>query len=91
MPEQRAIGVDDGRRVVIEAGGALLEQRRDDHHAQFGGERAEAIGGRPGNGFGQIEQAGVFFAAEILRAEKFLQADDLRALARGFADASPTA
>ena len=84
--EQRAIGVDDRGGVVIEAGGALFEQRRDDDDAQFGGQRAEAVGGRARDGFGEIEQAGVFFAAEILRAEQFLQADDLRALARGFAD-----
>ena len=84
--EQRAIGVDDRRGVVVEAGGALLEQRGDDHHAEFGGQRAQAVGGGAGDGFGEIEQAGVFFAAEILRAEQFLQADDLRALLRGFAD-----
>ena len=84
--EQRAIGIDDCRRVVVEARGALLEERSDDHDAQFGGERAEAIGGGAGNGFRQIEQPRVFFAAEILRAEQFLQADDLRALSRGFAD-----
>ncbi len=27
-PEQRAVGIDDRRRVVIQPGGALLEQAR---------------------------------------------------------------
>jgi beta-phosphoglucomutase-like phosphatase (HAD superfamily) len=34
----------------------------------------------PGNRLGQVEQPGILFAAEVLRAEQFLQeADDLRA------------
>ena len=83
--EQRPVGVDDRGRIVIQTRSALLEQRRDNHHAQFLRERAQSIGGRPGNGFRQIEQPRVFLAAEILRAEQFLQADDLRALSGGFA------
>ena len=35
MPEQRSVRVDDDRGVVIKPGGALLEQRRDDHHIQL--------------------------------------------------------
>ena len=60
---------------------------RDDDHAQFGGQAAKRLGGGAGDGLGQIEQAGVFFAAEILGAEEFLEADDLRASGGGFADA----
>ncbi len=54
--------------------------------AVFARSRGEALGRGAGNGFGQIEQARVFFAAEILRAEELLQADDLRALLRRLAD-----
>ena len=85
--EQRPIGVDDRGGIVIDARRAPLEQRADDDDAQLAREAAERIGGRSRNGFGQIEQRGVFLAAEILRAEQFLQADDLRAPARGLADA----
>ncbi len=34
MPEQRAVGVDDHRGVVVDAGGAPLEDRADDDHCQ---------------------------------------------------------
>ena len=54
---------------------------------QFAREPREALAGGAGDGLGQIEQIGVFFAAEILRAEQFLHADDLRPSAGGFADA----
>ena len=87
MPSERAVGVDDDGGVVIDARGAALEQRRDDDHAQFGGQAAQRLGGGAGDGLGQIEEGGVFVAAEILGAEEFLEADDLRAAGGGFADA----
>ena len=65
-PEQRAIGVEHRRRVVIEPGGAALEDRRDDDHAQLASELAERLGCRAGNRLSQIEALGIFFAAEIL-------------------------
>ena len=43
---------------------------------------SQRLGGGPGDRLGQLEQFGVFLAAEILRAEQFLQADDLRAACR---------
>jgi len=84
--EERAIGVDDDGGVVVEAGGAFFEKGCHDDDAKFGGEWLETLGGRAGDGFGEIEEAGVFFAAEVLGAEKFLGADDLRATGGGFAD-----
>ncbi|MGA2742670.1 MAG: hypothetical protein ABSG65_35180 [Bryobacteraceae bacterium] len=53
----------------------------------FGGQAAEGGGGWAGDGLGQIEEGGVLFAAEILRTEEFLEADDLRATGGGLGDA----
>ncbi len=76
MPENRAIGIDDGGGVVIEAGGALFEKRGDDDDSMFFGELAKRIGAGAGDRLGQLEKAVVFDLAEILRAEQFLRADD---------------
>src|SRR5579863_5900290 len=84
--EQRSIGVNDRRRVVVKARRALLEKRSDDHDTQLGRERAQTFGRWPRNGFRQIEKPGILFAAEILRTEQLLQTDDLRAFLRRFAD-----
>jgi phosphoglycolate phosphatase len=83
-PEQASIRVDDYGSVVVQASGAFLKERGNDDDSEFGCERAEAFGGRAWNRFGKIEQSGIFFATEILRAEEFLQTNHLRALARGF-------
>ena len=77
---QRPVGVDDRRGVVIHAGGALLEQRRDDDGLVFLRELAERVGRRPRDRLREREEAMVFDLAEILRAEQFLGAEDLRAL-----------
>ena len=80
--EQRAVRVDDRRRVVINARRALLEERGDDHHLVFLRELLKRVGARAGNRFGQFEVFVVFALAEILRAKQFLRADDLRAVFR---------
>ena len=49
---------------------------------------AQALGRGSGDGLGEVEEARVLLAAEILRAEEFLQANDLRAFPGGVADAS---
>ena len=85
--QQGAPGIDHHGRVVIDARHPPLEYRPDDRHLKLGGQPGEAFGGGPGNGFGQIEPLLFFLAAEVLRPEQFLHADDLRALARGLADA----
>ena len=82
---ERAVGVDDGRGVVVQAGGAPLEERRDDHDVRPRAPWRERIGGGAGDGLGQIEQRGVLALAEVLRAEEFRQTDDLGALAGGLA------
>ena len=75
---QLAIGANDGRRVVVEPRATALEKRRDDYDSEFASELPERFGGRTRNRLGQSKQLGILFPAEILRAEEFLKADDLR-------------
>ena len=59
-PEERAAGVDDGGRVVIDARGAPLKKGRGDDHTQFGGQTAERAGGGIGDGLvgaGHLDEA----------------------------------
>ena len=81
------IGVDDGGGVVINAGRAFLEKRRDDHDAGFPRDFLQLSRRRPGNFFGQREVGVVFRLAKILRAKQLRQANDLRALLRRVANA----
>ena len=85
--QQRAVGVDDQRGVVIDTRRAPLEYRAYNHDLQFARQTRKALAGGAGNGLRQVEQVGPFLAAEILRAEEFLHADNLRAFAGGFANA----
>src|ERR1700735_3253751 len=48
--------VDDGGGVVIDAGRATLEDRRDDYYFSRFGDGAERFGGRAGNWLGEIEK-----------------------------------
>ena len=45
------------------------------------------VGRRPGNRLGEIEALALLRLAEVRRVEQLLEADDLRALVGGFADA----
>ena len=83
---ERTVGIDDRSGVVINAGGAFLEKRGDDHDLVFFSELLKSIRARAGNRLGQFEIFVVFALAEILRAEQFLRADDLRAGLRGAFD-----
>ena len=84
--EVGAVGVDDGRGVVVEAFGAFLEERADDDDAELFGQGHEVLAGGPfGDGFGEGEVLVALFVAEVERGEKFLQADDLGAAAGQFA------
>ena len=64
---------------MIQARRAAFKQRRDDHDAQFARQFAQRVGRRAGDRLGQSEQIVILLAAEVLRAEQLLQADDLRA------------
>ncbi len=87
FPEQRSVGVENNGRVVVKPGRAAFKERSDDDDFQFARQFGERFGRRPGNRLGQVKQICVFFAAKILRAKQFLQADDLRPARRRFANA----
>ena len=81
--KQRAVGVNHGGGVVINAGRALFKQRCDNDDFVFFGKLAKSAGAGAGDFFGEFKIFEVFALAEILRAEEFLRADDLRALPGG--------
>src|ERR1700683_1569076 len=78
--EHVAVVIDDHRSVVVHAGTAALKNRAYDDHAQVFGQAAERRGRGPGDRLGQIEEVGPFEPAKVLRAEKLLKTNDLRAL-----------
>ncbi len=83
-----AIGVKNDGGVVIETARASLKDRNHDRSFGFAGDSARALRRRSGNRLSQVEECSVFTLAEILRAKKLRQADDLRALLGGGADLS---
>ncbi len=84
LAEIPAVGVQNDRRIVVEAFGALLEERPDDHDAQLAGQLGQGVGGGTRDRLSQIEELVIFGLAEVLTAEKLLQADDLGAATGGF-------
>ena len=78
-PGNRTVGVEHDRGVVIDAGGAPLEQRGDDYHLARGGELAQRRSARSRNRLGELEPGDVFGLTKIQRGEQFLQTDHLRA------------
>jgi hypothetical protein len=83
---QGTIRVESGSCVVVHAGRASLEQRRNKYDAKLLGKRGKPDGDRARNGLCQIEQAGIFALAEILGLEELWQADDLRSPRGGLMD-----
>ena len=88
LAEHGAVGVDDGRGVVVDFAAARLEERGDDDDTealrglgQFGHRWAGL------DGLGEVEVLRVLVDAEILRREHLLEADDFGALGRRFLDA----
>ena len=60
-------------RVVVEAGGAPLEERGYDDHAVLAGHLAEELGARAGYGLGKVERFNIFRLAEVERVVQLLQ------------------
>src|SRR6266487_1529942 len=58
--EQRTVRINDGGRVVIDAGRAPLEERGDDDHLVFAGELLKDVRARAGNRLGEFEILVVF-------------------------------
>ena len=80
--EVRAVGVDDRSGVVVEARAAFFEKRGDDDDAALLRQPGHRRGARAGDLLGELEVFVILDLAEILRGEKLLQADDLRAAVR---------
>src|SRR5581483_11982368 len=71
------------QRIVLVA--ALFEKRSYQHNPLGTRQDRQAGGGRPGNGFSQIEEGGVLALAEVLGHEQLRQANDLGAAPGRFA------
>jgi hypothetical protein len=68
---------------VIHAGGTPLEQGSDQHDTMLAGGRSQFLATRTRNRLCEIEKSVILSLTKILRLEKFRQANDLRAPARG--------
>src|SRR5882672_7462301 len=82
-PLQRAVGLDDRRRVVVQPRRATLEQRRDHHDARRARDLAERLGTGAGDWLGQIEERVIFALADVQRAEQLGETNQRCALRGG--------
>ena len=86
LAEVGAVGVDDRRGVVVEAGLLDLVDRHHEHHAGLRGQRLHALhGGAVGHRLGPAVVLGVLHLAEVGAVEHLLEAHDLGALGGGVA------
>ena len=87
FPEVLAVGIDDGRRVVIDALDVLFVNRNDDRHAVFPGGLAHELNrGTVGNFLDHAVPARRLLCTEVRTGEDFLHAQDLCALSRSLID-----
>ena len=80
MTDQRTVGIEHSRRIVIKPLRPLFKQRSYDRNLQFFRDRAKRFSRRSRNCFRQVKEFRVLFAAKVLRPEELLQTDDLGAL-----------
>ena len=80
--EEFAIGTDNCGCVVIDAGTAFLEKRRDDDDPELTREFAKGRRRSSGHFLGQLEILVILGLAKVLRPKKFGEANDLPALLR---------
>jgi hypothetical protein len=66
FPKVLAVGVDDCRRIMINAGRSLLEKRSDNHSPGFARDRFQLGGRRTGNFLGERKVRVVFRLAKVL-------------------------
>jgi len=81
--EEGTVGIDNRCGIMIDTGSAFFKEGSNDDCAVLFREFLESFGSWPGNWFGEFEIFMVFGLAEVLGAEEFLGADDLRALFGG--------
>lgn len=77
----------DHRGVVVQAGGAALEQRAHQHDVVLLRQAAQTLGAGAGNRLGQVELANRLVLAEIRAVVQFLQQYQARAAAGGLGHA----
>src|SRR2546428_443468 len=78
LAEVGAVGVDDGRGVVVEAGHVLLVDRNDHDHAMLAGERLhERDGGTLGNVLDHGVPPDALLGGEVRSVEQLLETHDL--------------
>src|SRR6266567_1322826 len=81
-PLHLAGGVDHGGGVVVEAGRASLEQRRDHYDAVLLRNFSQRFRRRARYRFGQIEERVVLALGDVMRAEQLRKANERRTLLR---------
>src|SRR5438270_10544889 len=80
LAEIRAVGVDHGGRVVVDAGRLLFIERDDDDHVVLGRVLLHQLRSRPvGDLLDRLVPARVLFGAEVGSGEDLLHAEDLHA------------
>ncbi len=79
-----AVGVNDRGTVVINSRCPAFEERCNDNGLSFLCHATQCFRGGSWHGLRQFKIRGVFALAEVLRSEKFRQADYLRARMGGF-------
>src|SRR5439155_1838616 len=84
---ERPVGVEDHRGVVVDAGGAALEDGADDDDRELARELPECVGRRTGYRLGEVERGRVFGLAEVAGPEELRQTDEPRAAGRRLTDA----
>ena len=86
LAEVRAVGVDDGGRVVVQPGLLDLVHRQHQHHAELLGDGLEALRRRPvGDRLGVVVVLGLLDLAEVRAVEQLLEAHHLGAVGGGLA------
>src|SRR5260221_1171301 len=86
-PEQRSVGIDDCRRVAIDARSLAFEDGGDEYDAELCGELLHDGGGGTGDRLRHVEALVLLRLAEIRRVEELLETDDLRAARSRFPNA----
>src|SRR5262245_38589031 len=82
-----AVGVDHGRRVVIQAGLFLLVDRNHKHYAVLLGDRGHPLCGRAfSSTLGRLVPFRLLLGTEIGAIKQLLQAHDVRTAAGGLGD-----
>ena len=78
LAEVSTIGVDNGRRVVVNAGQVFLVNRHDQDDVVPLGKLTHEPGRRPvGNALGQLVPSRFLFGAKVRTVKQLLQTDDL--------------